>query len=70
MKFQFETSLGMCYGEVNDGKITFDEKTRDIFRGFYSLAPPEYHVIENKWLKLALSDDYYGSPEYKIVYID
>jgi len=70
MKFQFETSKGMCFGSVEDGEIHFDENSSDILRAMYSLAPNGYHNIEGKWLKLALSDDYYGFPEYKIVYID
>lgn len=68
MKFQFETSLGMCYGSNKDGDITFEEETRVILQSLYDRS--FYDKVEGKWLKIGLADDYYGSPEYKIVYID
>ena len=71
MKFQFETSLGMCYGFNNDGRASFPNETLQILNKLYTLKIyRENHKVQNKWLKLELNDPYYGSPEYKIVYID
>lgn len=72
MKFQFETSLGMCYGINNNGKVTFTDESSKILNKLYQLNTYNNteHKIDHKWLKLELSDPHYGSPEYKIVYID
>lgn len=72
MKFMFETSLGMCYGFNNDDNISFTDASCKILNKLYELNSYNgaEHKIDHKWLKLELSDPYYGSPEYKIVYID
>jgi len=70
MKFQFETSLGMCYGTVHENNVVVLDSSSEILLGsILDLSYAEPHTVENKWLKLAISDPW-SSPEYKVVYID
>lgn len=71
MKFQFETSLGMCCGFNYGGIVSFSDETLQTLNTLYVLKMNgAKHKVDHKWLKLELSDPYYGNPEYKIVYID
>lgn len=68
MNFQFETSLGTCYGCVSKfGRVSFENESHEKLLKLYKFREARVDV---KWVKFILEDVGSGSPEYKIVYID
>jgi len=71
MKFQFETSLGICYGNSDEyGYAKIDDGSIELLSKLYNISYCFKHKIENKWLKIRLAKDTENYPEYKVVYID
>lgn len=64
-KIKFETSKGVVVGIVKgNGCVGLSAEGKETLNNLY-----DYDSIrlERDWVKIALVDDYYGEPEYKVI---
>jgi hypothetical protein len=63
-KIKFETSIGIFYGVIEtDNIVTLKDDDRFKLRKLYMFD--KIIIYNDTWLKIILSDSYYGDPEYK-----
>lgn len=72
MFVEFETSRGICRGELLDrGKwteVVLDQDSEKTLGGLYRYVSVSYDR-DSGWVFVELEDGYYGGPEYKAVEI-
>ena len=65
MKIKFETSIGVFTGDVTNDLTKEVELENDYWKFKKHLDFYKIFILDDNWIKIELTDPFYGYPEYK-----